>query len=477
MGIIALIDHWDLNKNRDSLLGQGQLFDFKRLKQKEGDLSFALSSIALIETNNFDQIQSKDKDRIAALGMISVINAMVLVACIANPKACYGSCPTFYINDDDQLHESSAEGFSSAIAPSMEYGDVDALKEVTSDSIFRIVMKNEAFETHAVNQVSLWVVPKQAEQSVFADDEEHFYLTGPPGIPENAISEKGSILRMVSTIDEHEYFSETDSLDLSKKEDLLFEFRAGDLDKQKGLVVNFRQTLLSTFLFYETLSYMGDEVGDYFATLETNPFARKGMASIQKFLGGIECFAWNESAQQWKPVKTLWETGPIAKNLQLVVLPEEVTHGGDQVKIKLRLTKGLWRVDFVGLVDLIEEKQPVKIQPDKIMTLRGPRFHPVRDIAHDDDEYLIAFPGDEFWIEYALPPVKESQAYELFLFSKGYYLEWMRAEWYKYKNPSKLKKMISLDQATWENLAREFKTVEKEMEGLFWNSKYYDLQN
>jgi hypothetical protein len=43
----------------------------------------------------------------------------------------------------------------------------------------------------------------------------------------------------------------------------------------------------------------------------------------------------------------------------------------------------------------------------------------------DDSKYLVAYPGDIYHISYELP----FENAELFLDSRGYYLEWIRDEW------------------------------------------------
>ena len=58
-----------------------------------------------------------------------------------------------------------------------------------------------------------------------------------------------------------------DSGNLAKYEtiDLCFENYS---DNNKGLIIASRQTLLSTFLFYQSLAFMGRNAGFYFSQLE-----------------------------------------------------------------------------------------------------------------------------------------------------------------------------------------------------------------
>ncbi len=60
---------------------------------------------------------------------MSGISLAVTAYCIANPKACFGSCPTFYLEDEGgrEPERPQAEGFSESIARVLEARDIDAL--------------------------------------------------------------------------------------------------------------------------------------------------------------------------------------------------------------------------------------------------------------------------------------------------------------------------------------------------------------
>jgi hypothetical protein len=88
----------------------------------------------------------------------------------------------------------------------------------------------------------------------------------------------------------------------------------------------------------------------------------------------------------------------------------------------------------------------------------------------DTSKSLVTLPGDTYDLGYQLPPHPER--YELFLESRGYYLEWMRREWLAEENLA-LAAQIFLDPASAVRaLAPAFKRREPELERLFWNSRY-----
>jgi hypothetical protein len=472
-GDVSILDHWYLSSNKDSITGEGTLYGFNRNQTQEGSLSFDLNEIAIIETNQLEAIKSKDKQRISTLSILTGANLIIDVACIANPKACFGSCPTFYLNETDFLSEAKAEGFSSSISPSLEKKDLDALQYSTSSKEFFLTMKNEAFETHMLNELSIFAVPKKKNENIFHDNQGKFYNCGKLYNSSSALVDQKEIGHAINSFDEIEYFSKTDPTELSDKEELIIEFDQLP-DVKIGVVLNFRQTLLTTFLLYSGISYMGDEVGDYFAKIETNNQVKKRLSNPFKRLGKIKLSVWDEDAEKWNLFKEIFETGPIAKNLVLAPILKQKPKNG-KLKIKVEMAKGLWRIDYLGLTPINFIAKPVVSYPSEIEVINGEKYT-IDAVEKDDDDYLVSFPGNEFRFKFELPEIDKENGHELFLSSKGYYLEWIRQEWIKGKNLPKLKKMLLNDDETWLELAKEFKIIEHEMETVFWNSKYKSIQ-
>lgn len=474
-GNVAVYKKWVLSEDEISLYGDGKLFDARRTLVEDGKISTDLNQIAIIETNQLDQILDKTKSRIAGLSILAGVDAVIGVICITVPKACFGSCPTFYLQENNNVHYSNAEGFSSSISPSLENRDIDALNFQTNNRQFRIFMKNEALETHVINEVQLIAAAVEKGKFINHAFNDRFYQSANISNCRSAITEGTDVTSKFLGVDENEYFSLTDSTDLWKKEEIILEFN-GKISNTPGLILNFRQTLLTTFLLYNGLSYMGNEVGDYFAKVETNSQIRKRLGNPFKKLGGIKVYYFDEEKEQWLFADEIYETGPIARNQQLIPF-EKLKNTGKTIRVKLEITRGMWRMDYAGLADIEKEVFPELIAVSEITKNKLPDFDVLSKVNCDDEEYLISFPGDDWELYFDLPETETpNQSYELFLSSKGYYLEWIRESWLKDKNTKKLEKMLLNDKSTWRELAIEYKEYENIMEELFWNSKYETVQ-
>jgi hypothetical protein len=137
--------------------------------------------------------------------------------------------------------------------------------------------------------------------------------------------------------------------------------------------------------------------------------------------------------------------------------------------VRLRLTKGLWRLDQVELVRLGGALTAQRIEPSAV-TRKGATDPAALRALLDTAASLVTLPGDAYEISYLLP--EQPQTYELFLESRGYYLEWMRSEWMTEQNPLLAARMVADPRGALRALAPAFKAQEPEMERLFWSSRY-----
>ncbi|MEI6750579.1 MAG: hypothetical protein WCM93_15590, partial [Bacteroidota bacterium] len=128
----------------------------------------------------------------------------------------------------------------------------------------------------------------------------------------------------------------------------------------------------------------------------------------------------------------------------------------------------LWRIDYLALTNIKEKIEPFEISPCSILN-KGKVDNTALTAINNPDKYLISMPGSEYKFNFVLPD--KNCDYELFLYSKGYYLEWMRKHWIKDQDLMKLKQMVYNPRGYLKEEAKDYKRYESTMEQDFWNSK------
>jgi len=457
-GALYVLSPWTWSESARTVNGTGTLFGVDRSAAKQGDFSVPIDSVALLETNVV-----KSSPSVVALSIMSGITASIAIYCASNPKACFGSCPTFYITDGtrDVLQ---AEGFSASIAPSLEARDVDALyRAQPRGRDVHVRMMNEAYETHVVRYVNLLAAPRVPGRRVLVDERNRYWSVTEPAPPDRCAAGEGDCRSVLAAFDEKERTSAADSSDLASREFIDIEFASGA--RSPGLVLASRQSLLPTYLLYQTFAYLGSHVGDWMSMLERGDSSQINRAkSAGSWLGGIDVLVPNASGG-WDSVTTVRETGPLASDVRVIPLPQQ----SGTTRVRLRLAKGAWRIDAAQLVSIGDQVTPLRIEPSDVFA-GAKRDTAARGKLSTGPEALVTLPGDEYNITYHLPG--DASQYELFLDSKGYYLEWMRSEWVAEENLFGAQALFLDPAGAMKQLAPAFKRVEPTLEEAFWRSKY-----
>jgi hypothetical protein len=463
-GKVFILNTWKVDTATNVVHGYGLLLDVNRKVHEEREkkqvgndpvydgFHVALSDVALIETNDVDRAHY------GALAVVTGISGGLAIYCAANPKACFGSCPTFYASDGD-TSKIMAEGFSTSVAPSLERNDIDMLFEAKAGEDFKLVVTNEALETHCIESADLLVFPEIEGEEVYTTEDGLFYRTTGPTLPKTFSTEVGDMTAKVGEADGVEYYSLTDSANINSKEWIDVTFDVSH-DGEYGLVIGKRQTLLTTFLMYQALAHMGNSVTYWMSEMERGNIKKR--EGIFQLLGGIEVFT--TMSGQMAFAGELNETGPIAVDYNVVPVGR---HAPGEVKIRVKLNKGLWRIDYVSLVELHDKATPTLVRPHKADVITGGERAPLEKLLAADS-YLVTYPGDAYTLHYRLP-YKSSK---VFLNSRGYYLEWIREEWLREQDLRMFALMMRNPAKYLRNAAPHFKKIEPTMEETFWNSRY-----
>jgi len=358
-GELALLRTWQADPATRRLTGFGTWYDAARRPVDSGRISVPFDSIALLETHQRDAAHPLG---LSGLAVWTIIMAPVTVACVADPKSCFGSCPTFYVGDDSTMPR--AEGFSASFARALETRDVDALGPAPSggNGTFLVRMTNEALETHAVRSVRLLAAPRPPGGRTFATATGQFIPVTGLSRAARCTASEGDCGVPLAALDRSERTSVSDSGDLAARETIDLTF--APVDGPIGLVLAARQTLVSTFLFYQTMAYFGRQGGDWLAALErTGPRGRPLATAMADAIGGIDVLV--GQGDTWTSVGAYNEAGPIATDVQIVPLPTWPA-GTDAIRIRLRLARGAWRVDWVALARVGRPITPIALEPTAI---------------------------------------------------------------------------------------------------------------
>jgi hypothetical protein len=460
-GELYTLTNWQAAPDGSRVEGTGTRYSLARVAGETGRFSIAAEDVALFETNRSEKVGGGGT---AVLAVMSTVAGAIAAICVADPKGCFGSCPTFYLDGRDPNGRPAAEGFSAAIAQALEARDVDAIGAgPAAGGRFALTMRNEALETHAVRRVRLLVAERPPGGRILAGPGAVFHPASQVAPPTACRAAEGTCLPAVLSADGAERTSPADTRDLATRETLELDFPPAT--GRLGLILEGRQTLLSTHLFYQTMAYFGSRAGEYLASLERGgPAVAERAMGMARVLGGIDAEV-SENGGPWRPVGSFDEAGPIAGDAR--VLPFEAS--GGPLRVRLRQAKGHWRLDQVALARLGDPVVPRALEP--IAVESGSRADArALELLRRGERHLVTAPGDAYRIVFELPASRHGL--ELFLESEGYYYEWMREAWLAEENAGMAALVLSDPAEALRRMAGPFKQREAGMERAFWASRF-----
>ncbi|MFO7567242.1 MAG: hypothetical protein R6X02_31650 [Enhygromyxa sp.] len=433
----------------------------------EGRQEIGYEQVALVETNTPERVTHATS--LAIMGLVSGATVGTALFCAANPKACFGSCPTFYVHDGEAL-DLRAEGFSSAVAAALEERDVDHLGVVDPPSgRFELVMANEAFETHFLRRVELLSVARPDPEVEVFHSRAGFVGVRELEPPRSCRAPAGDCLEQVARADELEYSSTVSDQDLAARELIELEFSPALAGRELALVVRARNTLLDTFLFYQGLAYMGTEAPRWILRADREGAGGPFVELLQGFdraLGDVEVELW--TGEGWQAAGRFREYGPIARETQVVELPS--VSSSDPIRVRLSLTRGRWKLDALSLGERVGPLEARTLAPIALEHAGAPDPEGLATLL-DPSRRLLSYPGDVWTLSYELEPGPQS----LFLAAEGFYWEWIREEWLAEQSLIETARFFADPHATLRRLAPVFAAMESELEPVFWQTRIQPL--
>jgi hypothetical protein len=455
------------------LSGSGIYYDLQRKLKKEVK-SISADSVAFLE-----YYQSAQEGG-PILG--SLIAPLIFAGAVGSndeiKKAIFGSCPTVY-SYNGTSYSLQAECFSYSICPMAEDKDLDRIDKGTiSDNSYVLKVTNEALETHYINEMNLIYAEYPSRFEAFPSDDEDIILFGQEQEISSAKDKAGrDILPLISNRDRQWFRSDSSTLQqLCNKvtKDWI------DLTLQKPrnaqkmfMAIRLRNTLLNTVLFYDVMLGSGGV-----RSLDLVEGKSIGLLDAWNFNNwytkyfGLEIQIWD--GEEFETIGRIKDTGPIAWHQVGIRLP---TLEGKKIKLRLTFLPDNWVIDWVGISFDQSDKLFLKEIPCKqlLKLYRDTLNLDAAILRQNDDQYLITYPAESYLLTYEVSNPKPDINRSYFLKSQGYYIEWIRNEWFNDKKRRNFDIAFELNEKTLIKTAKRWSSKKEEFEHHFFSSKITKL--
>ena len=407
------------------------------------DTSVRVTSIALDDVAAMESYQTpvQTGKTVAASAGATVGGAAVVVAGVVLAKALFGSCPTIYAVDDG-APVLEAESFSYSIAPSFEARDVDRLNVPVGDSqSVRLIVRNEALETHYINHLELLEVVHEEGQRVYPDPQGQPLVIGRLNAPLSAVDRGGrQITSVLDLPDGKSWGSDAAQLQRASLDDFEdhvdLEFKTPRDSDRVALVFRLRNTLLNTVLLYDVmlkdqgfraLDWLGRDLDRFFDK------ARLGLWYQDRM--GMRISLWD--GDTYRQVARVGDQGPIAWKDVAVILP---VPDDDRMRVRLSFVVDNWHIDWLAISPEVRraDVRSVSLAQVEVPDM-GPLAGGLENLALPDDSYVETRPGEALNVRFDVGAAPKDHARTFLLAAEGYYIEWMRHDWLKERSSAPFK--------------------------------------
>jgi len=346
-------------------------------------------------------------------------------------KALFGSCPTIY-SDSAGVPALEAEGFSYSISPLIERRDVHRLRaQPDRAGTLSLDVRNEALETHYINQLELLGVTHAQDEFVLPDAEERPLAVGAIVPVARAVDRAGHDVTSV--------LAENDSLVFQSDPKTVAGVTATDFDDwidlsilvppgrdSVVLVFRLRNSLLNTVLLYdEMLRPQGARAVD-FEGRDLNTIA--DMVTLGRWYGsrmGLHVSV--RQGGEWHEAVDVPDAGPIAWRDVAAVIPAPK---GDTLHVRLSFVADEWRLGKVSVATRFRRPVPQRFAPSALVAAStAPDADALRSVAETDARYLETTPGQQFTLRFQTGAAPRDSVRTFLLATDGYYTEWIRGAW------------------------------------------------
>jgi len=444
------------------IIGIGKGFYINNLiDQLTKEFSIPLSDVAAL-TYHATQIKAGSAVGSVIMGITAVPLTILAAYCLVNPKACFGSCPTVYVRENDQ-YQFCSELFSYSVSPFMEADDLDLLignLDKTKDPL-DIRITNEALETHFINEMKLVQVIHPKNTAVYPTSSNQMILFNEFHTPVEAKNSQGvDVLSRIEKNDQVGYRS-PEELVLELKKGAYFDFldlkmKIPPSTPRINLLLKVRNTLMSTILFYEVvLASQGIDALSWIEKMNTDPVYANLFKSIYHTFSGI--------------------TIKIKKDNEWIAaaLP---TYDQEELQVRLEFIPDNFFFDRISF-DYGNEQEGKNLlvevlDCERICDYQGQERNDLMKLLNEKDEhYLVTEPSDVYHFYYHLGDISEEETLSLFVSASGYYTEWLRGKWLTEKSTPNYKFNLYDFGGTFNQLAESWLSNKKMMEEAFFKTR------
>jgi hypothetical protein len=398
--------------------------------------SVAIDSVALSDVVGVEAYE-REVNTGRTLVYSTVSGAVTAVAAAALAVVIFGSCPTIYA-DSAGAQTLQAESFSYSIAPLLEKRDVDLLAvRPDAQNVIRLDVRNEALETHYIDQVQLLEARHKIDEVVVPVAKGRLAALRHVVAPASMTDSHGHDVSPELSATDGVLFNSTGAVraanDTSARTEEFIDLvipRPARPTRHDSVAVllHLRSSLLSTTIFYDhMLARHGaralDWVGHDLGKITT-------VAQVAKWYS--DHFGLRVSVRdhgEWKQIVRLMDFGPAAWRTVAAMVPDVA--GDDSLHIRLTFVADEFRIDRVGVSREIRAVEPKAIAIARVTSSAGERRDDVRDFLRDADERrLLTSPGDRLFAEFDVGPNRRADETRTYLVAAtGYYVEWVRPNW------------------------------------------------
>lgn len=454
--------------------GTGIRYDLSRQKKRPIQ-TIPKDSVAFIE---YYEIKMQTGPFLAGLGA-----PLLFLAAIQNEdihKAFFGCCPTVY-----SLHEGQymleAECFSYSISPRIEAYDLDRVDhgQITDGTLY-LNVRNEALETHYINQMKIIVVEHSEEYESFPlnrpflETKDRIILFGRETPLLEATSKTGRHVTHLLAGRDSEWY-ESDSLLLEEiqynvEKDWLDIHTAVPPDAEKMVVaLRFRNTLFYTVEFYDVLlDGFGAHAVDWMGVNMHDPLYLLQLYKWYQKYYGIQVELWSDN--KIKAKEFIDDSGPLAWRQVAFELP---VPDENSAKIRLNFLPDNVMIDWVGIsYDSPTAFAQHQVECSEIRDVRreGGELSPAM-LQNNDDRYFITQPAESYQLTFPVGEEPAGQKRTYFMHSRGYYIEWIRRDWFEQQRDNENTFVFQMDESSIRQAAQQWIAKKGEFETLFFNSK------